>query len=162
MKLHIARVVAAFWLLALSLTSLTLAQTAAQTPATSDVTTTGGTVNAIPEYRASAPIIESLRSGIAHVRSEASRTSIPIFGCDGSMAGWMPNSSSDSVVVGPIDATMHFANPARAAGSMPISSAIRNRCSICTAVVNIATSNAPAASRRTASRSGAVSSGNPY
>src|SRR5262249_8668162 len=39
MKIHIARVVAAFWLLVLSLTSLTLAQT--------NVTTTGGTVNTL-------------------------------------------------------------------------------------------------------------------
>jgi hypothetical protein len=42
MKIHIARVVAAFWLLVLSLTSLTLAQT--------NVTTTGGTVNTLPLF----------------------------------------------------------------------------------------------------------------
>ena len=41
MKIHIARVVAAFWLLVLSLTSLTLAQT---------VTTTGGAVNTLPLF----------------------------------------------------------------------------------------------------------------
>jgi len=52
MKIHIARLVAAFWLLVLSLTSLTLAQTPDQTnpPASSNVTTTGGTVNAIPLF----------------------------------------------------------------------------------------------------------------
>jgi len=42
MKIHIARVVAAFWLLVLSLTSLTLAQT--------NVTTTDGTVNTLPLF----------------------------------------------------------------------------------------------------------------
>jgi hypothetical protein len=60
MKLHIARVVAAFWLLVLSLTSLTLAQTAAQTPATSDVTTTGGTVNTIPLFSTTTNIQNSI------------------------------------------------------------------------------------------------------
>jgi len=62
MKIHIARVVAAFWLLVLSLTSLTLAQTPAQTnPATSsNVTTTGGTVNAIPLFTTATNIQSSI------------------------------------------------------------------------------------------------------
>jgi hypothetical protein len=60
MKLHIARVAAAFWLLIFSLTSLTLAQTAAQTPATSDVTTTGGTVNTIPLFSTATNIQNSI------------------------------------------------------------------------------------------------------
>jgi len=62
MKIHIARVVAAFWLLVFSLTSLTLAQTPAQTnPATSsNVTTTGGTVNAIPLFTTASNIQSSI------------------------------------------------------------------------------------------------------
>src|ERR1700678_2756144 len=60
MKLHIARVAAAFWLLIFSLTSLTLAQTAAQTPATGDVTTTGGTVNTIPLFSTATNIQNSI------------------------------------------------------------------------------------------------------
>jgi hypothetical protein len=62
MKIHIARVVAAFWMLVLSLTSLTLAQTPAQTnPATSsNVTTTGGTVNAIPLFTTATNIQSSI------------------------------------------------------------------------------------------------------
>ena len=62
MKIHIARVVAAFWLLVLSLTSLSLAQTPAQTnPATSfNVTTTGGTVNAIPLFTTATNIQSSI------------------------------------------------------------------------------------------------------
>src|SRR6516164_9171971 len=51
MKIHIARVVAAFWLLVLSLTSLTLAQT--------NVTTTGGTVNTLPLFTPTATNIQS-------------------------------------------------------------------------------------------------------
>lgn len=62
MKIHIARLVAAFWLLVLSLSSLTLAQTPAQTnPATSsNVTTTGGTVNAIPLFTTATNIQSSI------------------------------------------------------------------------------------------------------
>src|ERR1700720_1628162 len=62
MKIHIARVLAAFWLLVLSLTSLTLAQTPAQTnpPASSNVTTTGGTVNAIPLFTTATNIQSSI------------------------------------------------------------------------------------------------------
>ncbi len=62
MKIHIARVVAALWLLVLSLTSLTLAQTPAQTNlATSlNVTTTGGTVNAIPLFTTASNIQSSI------------------------------------------------------------------------------------------------------
>ena len=62
MKVHIARVVAAFWLLVLSLTSLTLAQTTDQAnpPATSNVTTTGGTVNAIPLFTTATNIQSSI------------------------------------------------------------------------------------------------------
>ena len=56
MKIHIARVVAAFWLLVLSLTSLTLAQA----PASSNVTTTGGTVNAIPLFTTATNIQSSI------------------------------------------------------------------------------------------------------
>ena len=51
MKIHIARVVAAFWLLVLSLTSLTLAQT---------VTTTGGTVNTLPLFTTATNIQSSI------------------------------------------------------------------------------------------------------
>jgi len=51
MKIHKARVVAAFWLLVLSLTSLTLAQT--------NVTTTGGTVNTLPLFTPTATNIQS-------------------------------------------------------------------------------------------------------
>ena|SRR5215471_2803323 len=62
MKFHKARVVAAFWLLILSLTSLTLAQTPEETnPATtSNVTTTGGTVNTIPLFTTSTNIQNSI------------------------------------------------------------------------------------------------------
>lgn len=56
MKIYIARVVAAFWLLVLSLTSLT----SAQTPASSNVTTTGGTVNAIPLFTTATNIQSSI------------------------------------------------------------------------------------------------------
>ena len=56
MKIYIARVVAAFWLLVLSLTSVTLAQT----PASSNVTTTGGTVNAIPLFTTATNIQSSI------------------------------------------------------------------------------------------------------
>jgi len=71
MKLHIARVVAAFWLLALSLTSLTLAQTRNATVASSgtaetvspsavtDVTTTGGTADFLPIFSGADTIIDS-------------------------------------------------------------------------------------------------------
>ena len=52
MKIHIARVVAAFWLLVLSLTSLTLAQT--------NVTTTGGTVNTLPLFTTATNIQSSI------------------------------------------------------------------------------------------------------
>jgi hypothetical protein len=51
MKIRIARVVAAFWLLVLSLTSLTLAQT--------NVTTTGGTVNTLPLFTPTTTNIQS-------------------------------------------------------------------------------------------------------
>jgi len=51
MKIHIARVVAAFWLLVLSLTSLSSAQT--------NVTTTGGTVNTLPLFTPTANNIQS-------------------------------------------------------------------------------------------------------
>ena len=62
MMIHIARVVAAFWLLVLSLTSLTFAQTPDQTdPATSsNVTTTGGTVNTIPLFTTATNIQNSI------------------------------------------------------------------------------------------------------
>src|SRR5215467_10565355 len=62
MKFHKARVVAAFWLLILSLTSLTLAQTPAETnPVTpSNVTTTGGTVNTIPLFTTATNIQNSI------------------------------------------------------------------------------------------------------
>ncbi|HET6181939.1 MAG TPA: hypothetical protein VFE61_33795 [Candidatus Sulfotelmatobacter sp.] len=62
MNIHIARVVAAFWLLVLSLTSLTLAQTTDPTnpPASSNVTTTGGTVNAIPLFTTATNIQSSI------------------------------------------------------------------------------------------------------
>ena len=62
MTIQIARVVAAFWLPILSLTSLTLAQTSDQMnpPATSNVTTTGGTVNTIPLFTTSTNIQNSI------------------------------------------------------------------------------------------------------
>jgi hypothetical protein len=71
MKLHVARVVAAFWLLVFSLTSLTLAQTPNATAASSgapetvspsvatDVTTTGGTLNFLPIFSGANTIIDS-------------------------------------------------------------------------------------------------------
>ena len=61
MKIHIVRMVAAFSLLILSLTSLTLAQTdQTNPPASSNVTTTGGTVNAIPLFTTSTNIQNSI------------------------------------------------------------------------------------------------------
>jgi hypothetical protein len=51
MKIRIGRLVSAFWLLVLSLTSLTLAQT--------NVTTTGGTVNTLPLFTPTATNIQS-------------------------------------------------------------------------------------------------------
>jgi len=62
MKFHKAHVLAAFWLLVLSLTSLTLAQTSDETnPATSsNVTTTGGTVNTIPLFTTATNIQNSI------------------------------------------------------------------------------------------------------
>ena len=61
MKLNVSRVAAALWLL-VSPTALTLAQTNDQTPppATSNVTTTGGTVNAIPLFTTSTNIQSSI------------------------------------------------------------------------------------------------------
>ena len=71
MKVHIARVVAAFWLLVLSLSSLTLAQTPDATaapggtaemvppPAATDVTTTGGTINFLPLFSGASTILDS-------------------------------------------------------------------------------------------------------
>jgi len=71
MKLYIARMVAAFWLLVLSLTSLTLAQTPNATaapsgttesvspPAATDVTTTGGTADFLPIFSGASTIIDS-------------------------------------------------------------------------------------------------------
>jgi len=70
MKIHIARVVAAFWLLVLSLTSLTLAQTSTETnPTSSSVTTTGGTVNSIPLFTTATNIQSSIltQTGTASV-----------------------------------------------------------------------------------------------
>jgi len=66
MKIHIARVVAAFWLLVLSLTSLTLAQT--------NVTTTGGTVNTLPLFTPTATNIQS------SIVTQTGTTSINIIG----------------------------------------------------------------------------------
>jgi hypothetical protein len=62
MKINIARLAAAFCLLILSVTSLSLAQTTDQTnPATtSNVTTTGGTVNAIPLFTTATNIQSSI------------------------------------------------------------------------------------------------------
>jgi len=62
MKINMARAAAAFSLLVLSLTSLTLAQTTEQTnPApASTVTTTGGTVNAIPLFTTATNIQSSI------------------------------------------------------------------------------------------------------
>jgi hypothetical protein len=62
MMIQIARVAAALWLPILSLTSLTLAQTPDQVnpPATSNVTTTGGTVNTIPLFTTSTNIQNSI------------------------------------------------------------------------------------------------------
>jgi len=61
MKIHIARVVAAIWLLVLSLSSLTWAQTPAQDPPASfNVTTTGGTVNTIPLFTTTTNIQNSI------------------------------------------------------------------------------------------------------
>src|SRR6266542_1977641 len=54
MKINIARVVAAFWMLVLSLSSLTLAQT--------NVTTTGGTVNRLPLFTTANNIQSSIVS----------------------------------------------------------------------------------------------------
>ena len=66
MKIHIARVVAAFWLLVLSLTSLTLDQT--------NVTTTGGTVNTLPLFTPTATNIQS------SIVTQTGTTSINIVG----------------------------------------------------------------------------------
>src|ERR1700733_10999633 len=72
MKLYIARMVAAFWLLVLSLTSLTLAQTPNATaapsgttetvspPAATDVTTTRGTPHFLPIFSGASTIIDSV------------------------------------------------------------------------------------------------------
>lgn len=62
MKINMAGVVAASWLLVLSLASLTLAQTTDQPnpPASSNVTTTGGTVNAIPLFTTATNIQSSI------------------------------------------------------------------------------------------------------
>lgn len=68
MKLHIAGVLAALCLLAVSLTSLTLAQTPTKGPATlssnvtSGVTTSGGTVNDIPLFTTATNIQNSILS----------------------------------------------------------------------------------------------------
>ena len=60
MMIHIARVVAAFWLLVLSLNSLTLAQTSDDPATSSNVTTTGGTVNTIPLFTTATNIQNSI------------------------------------------------------------------------------------------------------
>ncbi len=66
MKIHIARAVAAFWLLVLSLTSLALAQT--------NVTTTGGTVNNLPLFTPTATNIQS------SIVSQTGTSAINVFG----------------------------------------------------------------------------------
>lgn len=66
MKIHIARVLAAFWLLVLSLTSLSLAQT--------NVTTTGGTVNTLPLFK---PTSTNIQSSIV---SQTGTSAINVFG----------------------------------------------------------------------------------
>src|ERR1039458_4348509 len=69
-------------------------------------------------------------------RSAASFTRKPIFGWEGSMMGWMPNSSSASVVVGPMEHTWHRRRLASAASSMPSSRATLARCTTWMAVVD--------------------------
>jgi hypothetical protein len=90
MMIQIARVVAAFWLLVLSLTSLTLAQTPGETdPATSsNVTTTGGTVNTIPLFTTSTNIQNSIltQTGTASV-NVLGKLSLPATGVATSGAG---------------------------------------------------------------------------
>lgn len=90
MMIQIARVVAAFWLLVLSLASLTLAQTPGETdPATSsNVTTTGGTVNTIPLFTTSTNIQNSIltQTGTASV-NVLGKLSLPATGVATSGAG---------------------------------------------------------------------------
>ena len=90
MKIHIARVVAAFWLLVLSLTSLTLAQMPAEAnPATSsNVTTTGGTVNTIPLFTTATNIQNSIltQTGTAGV-NVLGKLTLPATGAATSGAG---------------------------------------------------------------------------
>lgn len=66
MKTHRARVAAAFWLLVLSLTSLTLAQT--------NVTTTGGTVSTLPLFTPTATNIQN------SIVTQTGTTAINVFG----------------------------------------------------------------------------------
>jgi hypothetical protein len=99
MMIQIARVVAAFWLLVLSLTSLTLAQTPDQTnpAASSNVTTTGGTVNAIPLFTTSTNIQNSIltQTGTAGV-NVLGKLTLPANGVATSAAG--KNSRSEGFV----------------------------------------------------------------
>jgi hypothetical protein len=99
MMIQIARVVAAFWLLVLSLTSLTLAQTPDQTnpAASSNVTTTGGTVNAIPFFTTSTNIQNSIltQTGTAGV-NVLGKLTLPANGVATSAAG--KNSRSEGFV----------------------------------------------------------------
>ncbi len=90
MMIKIGRVVAAFWLLVLSLTSLTLAQTPGDTdaPTSSNVTTTGGTVNTIPLFTTPTNIQNSIltQTGTTGV-NVVGKLTLPATGAATSVAG---------------------------------------------------------------------------
>jgi hypothetical protein len=106
MKIHIARVVAAFWLLVLSLTSLTLAQTPAQTdpPTSFNVTTTGGTANAIPLFTTATNIQSSIltQTGTAGV-NVLGKLTLPATGVATATAG--KNSRPEGFVASAFNST---------------------------------------------------------
>ena len=103
MMIQIARVVAAFWLLVLSLTSLTLAQMPVN-PATSNVTTTGGTVNTIPLFTTSTNIQNSIltQSGTTAL-NVLGKLTMPATGVATSAAG--KNSQPEGFVASAFDSS---------------------------------------------------------
>jgi hypothetical protein len=110
MKINMARVVAAAWLLVLSLSSLTLAQTADQAnpPSSSNVTTTGGTVNAIPLFTTTTNIQSSIltQTGTTSV-NVLGKLTLPATGS--ATAGGGKNSRSEGFVASAFNSTT--ANP---------------------------------------------------
>jgi hypothetical protein len=106
MKIRITRVLAASWLLILWVTSLTWAQTPAETDpaATSNVTTSGGTVNAIPLFTTTTNIQNSIltQNGTTGV-NVLGKLTLPAAGS--ATAGAGANSRSEGFVASAFNST---------------------------------------------------------